>query len=426
MRYRILILLSLFSFELFAQESLSLEDAIRKGLVNNYSVVAINKQQDISAINNSWGKAGALPFVDFKAGYSYSREDDDIDKADINVFNAGVNLNWTLFNGFAIRINKNKLAALNDLSKGNTSVLVENTIHEIILAYYNSLLQNKKLEVNEKLYSLSRDRYEKAKLQKDIGTTGTYILLQAKNSYLEDKSKLLLQKSVYNNAIRDLNLLMGENSEKKYRLVSSFIINNEKYILADLISKMESSNNTLKNQYLSLKINEMEIRLAKSTFFPRLSAIAGASYVDSDTDYHTNADREYKKTSLSAGLNLTYTLFNGGSNKRAVRIARLQNEIGEIQKEEMLLKLSNKMASALEMYNVRKEMYILADENMKTAELNLQMSLEKFNTGAISSFNYRDVQMLYLNASIARLNSIYMLIGANTSLVKLTGGLISE
>lgn len=426
MRYRILILLSLFSFELFAQESLSLEDAIRKGLVNNYSVVAINKQQDISAINNSWGKAGALPFVDFKAGYSYSREDDDIDKADINVFNAGVNLNWTLFNGFAIRINKNKLAALNDLSKGNTSVLVENTIHEIILAYYNSLLQNKKLEVNEKLFSLSRDRYEKAKLQKDIGSTGTYVLLQAKNSYLEDKSKLLLQKSVYNNAIRDLNLLMGENSEKKYRLISSFIVNNEKYILADLINKMESSNNTLRNQYLSLKINEMEIRLARSTFFPRLSAIAGASYVDSDTDYHTNADREIKKTSLSAGLNLTYTLFNGGSNKRAVRIARLQNEIGEIQKEEMLLKLSNKMASALEMYNVRKEMYILADENMKTAELNLQMSLEKFNTGAISSFNYRDVQMLYLNASIARLNSIYMLIGANTSLVKLTGGLISE
>lgn len=426
MRYRILILLSLFSFELFAQESLSLEDAIRKGLVNNYSVVAINKQQDISTINNSWGKAGALPFVDFKAGYSYSREDDDIDKADINVFNAGVNLNWTLFNGFAIRINKNKLAALNDLSKGNTSVLVENTIHEIILAYYNSLLQNKKLEVNEKLFSLSRDRYEKAKLQKDIGTTGTYVLLQAKNSYLEDKSKLLLQKSVYNNAIRDLNLLMGENSEKKYILISSFIVNNEKYLLADLINKMESSNNTLRNQYLSLKINEMEIRLARSTFFPRLSAIAGASYVDSDTDYHTNADREIKKTSLSAGLNLTYTLFNGGSNKRAVRIARLQNEIGVIQKEEMLLKLSNKMASALEMYNVRKEMYILADENMKTAELNLQMSLEKFNTGAISSFNYRDVQMLYLNASIARLNSIYMLIGANTSLVKLTGGLISE
>lgn len=426
MRYRILILLTLCPFGLFAQKSLSLEDAIRKGLVNNYSVVAINKQQDISEINNSWGRAGALPFIDFKAGYSYSREDDDIDKADINVFNTGVNLNWTLFNGFAIRINKNKLAALNDLSKGNTSVLVENTIHEIILAYYNSLLQNKKLGVNEKLFDLSRDRYKKAKLQKNIGTTGTYILLQAKNSYLEDKSKLLLQKSVYNNAIRDLNLLMGENSEKRYKLISSFIVNNEKYILADLISKMESSNNTLRNQYLSLSISEMEIRLAKSAFYPRLTAIAGASYIDSNTDYHTNTDREYSKTSLSAGLNLTYTLFNGGNNKRAVKIARLQNEIGEIQKEEMLLKLSNKMASALEMYNVRKEMYILADENMKTAELNLQMSLEKFNTGAISSFNYRDVQMLYLNASIARLNSIYMLIGANTFLVKLTGGLISE
>ena len=125
----------------------------------------------------------------------------------------------------------------------------------------------------------------------------------------------------------------------------------------------------------------------------RLSGLtAGASYVDSNTDYHVNADREYSKTSISAGLNLSYTLFNGGNNKRAVKIAKLQKEIGEIKKEDILLKLSNNMASALEMYNVRKEMYLLADENMKTAELNLQLSLEKFNSGAISSFNYRDVQ----------------------------------
>ncbi|MGB5989229.1 MAG: TolC family protein [Marinifilaceae bacterium] len=426
MKYKILIIFTLFSFGVFAQESLSLEDAITKGLTNNYSVVAINKLQNISELNNSWGKAGAFPFIDFKAGYSYSIDNDDFDRANIRALNAGVNLNWTLFNGFAIRINKEKLATLNDLSKGNTSVLVENTIQEIIIAYYNSLLQDKKLDVSLKLFNLSKDRYEKAKSHKSIGTSGVYQVLQAKNSYLEDKSKLLLQKSVYNNSIRDLNLLMGENSEKRYMLISSFVANNDEYILANLLDRMKSSNNVLKNQYLALNINEMEILLAKSIYYPRLGVTAGASYIDSNMDYRTNADRDNTKKILSAGLNLSYTLFNGGNNRRAVRIAKLQKEIGEIKKEEILLKLSNTMASALEMYNVRKQMYILADENMKTAELNLKLSLEKFNTGVISSFNYRDVQMLYLNASISRLNSIYMLIGANTYLVKLTGGLLRE
>jgi len=88
--------------------------------------------------------------------------------------------------------------------------------------------------------------------------------------------------------------------------------------------------------------------------------------------------------------------------------------------------LSNQLASSLEMYNVRKEMYVLAEENLKAAELNLSISKEKYKTGAINSFNYRDIQILYMNVAIARLNSIYNLINANTTLVKLTGGLIGE
>lgn len=426
MKYKILIILSFFCLSISAQNKLSLEDAISKGLSNNYSVVSIHKRQNIAELNDSWGKAGALPSLDFSGSYRYAKDDDKVEKSDTKTLRAGVDLKWVVFSGFAISINKNKLAALNELSKGNAAVVIENTIQATILAYYKALLEEKKLEVSNTLYKLSKDRYTKMELEKEFGSKGTYQLLQAKNSYLQDKSNLLLQKSVYKNTLRDLNLLMGESSEKTYQLASKFSPVSNEYQLANLLDKMTSSNNVLKNQYLSLQMNEMDVRLAKSAYYPTLSLNAGGSYLDNSIDYEKRGVIDRENTNMSASLNLTYRLYDGGNKRRAVRLAKLQKEIGDLAKEEMILKLSNQLASSLEMYNVRKEMYILAEENLKAAELNLQISEEKFKTGAINSFNYRDIQILYMNVAVARLNSIYNLIGANTTLIKLTGGLIGE
>jgi len=426
MRYIILILLGFLSFSVNAQENLSLEDAIAKGLKNNYSVVSIMKQQNISELNNSWGKAGALPTLDFSGSYRYAMDDDKVEKSNTSTLRAGVDLKWVVFSGFAISINKHKLAALNDLSKGNAAIVIENTIQATILAYYKAVLEDKKLDVSKTLYELSKDRYDKMELEKEFGSKGTYQLLQAKNSFLQDKSNFLLQKSVYNNSLRNLNLLMGESSEKRYRLSSMFSPVSNDYKLSNLLDKMTSSNNVLKNQYISLQMNEMDIRLAKSSYYPTLSLNAGGSYLDSSVDYEKRGVMDRENTNMAASLNLTYRLYDGGNKRRAVRVAKLQQEIGDLAKEEMILKLSNELASSLEMYNVRKEMYILAEENLKAAELNLQISEEKFKTGAINSFNYRDIQILYMNVAVARLNSIYNLIGANTTLIKLTGGLIGE
>lgn len=426
MKYIVLLLVCLLPFELFAQEQLSLEDAIAKGLKNNYSVLSIKKKLDISGLNNSWGKAGAFPSIDFRSSYRYSVEDDNIDKSNNKSISTSVDFNWVLFSGFSIRINKHKLDVLNEISNGNAAIVIENTIQGVILAYYRALLENNKYKISKELFDLSKDRLEKIQLQKELGSSGTYELLQAKNSFLQDKSNMLLQESEYNNSLRELNLLMGEKSEKRYNLVSSFSPVLKNYQLSVLLEKMSSSNNTLKNQYLSLKINELDFKLSSSAYYPQVSFYASGSYLDNSNNYTNRGIVDYEKTSILAGVNLTYKLFDGGNKRRAIRIAKIQKDIGEIEKDEMILKLSNQLASALEIFNVRKEMYILAEENLKAAELNLTISKEKYDSGVINSFNYRDIQILYMNVANARLNSIYNLINANTLLVKLTGGLIGE
>jgi hypothetical protein len=44
----------------------------------------------------------------------------------------------------------------------------------------------------------------------------------------------------------------------------------------------------------------------------------------------------------------------------------------------------------------------------------------------INSFNYRDIQLIYLNASIRRLQAVYNLISSRTQLTRITGGFLGS
>jgi outer membrane protein TolC len=67
----------------------------------------------------------------------------------------------------------------------------------------------------------------------------------------------------------------------------------------------------------------------------------------------------------------------------------------------------------------------VADENLEAAELNLTISEEKYRSGVINSFNYRDVQLIYLNAALQRLQAVFQLIDSNTQLTRITGGFLN-
>ena len=99
------------------------------------------------------------------------------------------------------------------------------------------------------------------------------------------------------------------------------------------------------------------------------------------------------RSSYAATLPLSYTLSNGGNVRRAIQNARIQEEMGSIQTEEMKQHLYNSLYSTLEQYQVRQQLQQVAELSLKSTRLNLQIAGEKFKAGAINSFNYRDVQL---------------------------------
>ena len=418
------------SVPLFSQNvnQLSVEGAVNKALENNYGIVTVKKSHEINELNNSWGNTGALPTVSFTGVGNESWNYNDNDDYKSTNLNGSVDLNWVLFRGFGARITKQSLEELEKMSEGNLAITVENTIIDVILAYYNILLTEKSMDIAEKNMNLSEDRYEQEKQKKQLGTSVTYDLLQAQNSYLEDKSNYLSAKSSYNNAKRQLNNLMAETLDNEYSYTSSFDIVAKDFVQSDLETKMLENNNTLKNQYINLEMAKLDIKSAKSAYYPTIAAGASGSYSNNEMDYETLNNMDNSSSGFNTGLNLSvsYSIYEGGTRRRALQAAKIEKEISEIETVDMEQQLKNQLAQEFEFYQVRQELLILAEENLKAAELNLELSKQKYENGSINSFNYRDIQQMYSNVALNYQNAMYNLIQSYHTLLRLTGGVIDD
>lgn len=418
------------SVNLTAQEKndLSLEDALNRALQNNYGIITVKKNKDIAEIQNAWGNTGILPNIRFVTSGNISENIYDGDNYTTKQLNSSIELNWNVFRGFRAHIQKDRLEELERLSKGNVAVVVENTIHSVILAYYHVLLADEKADIAKNNMELSRDRFKRRQHSKEIGASVTYELLQAKNAYLKDSSDYLSAKSSYSNAVREINYLMAEPLENKYDFVSEFLPQTTDFDYDVLVNRMLKNNKILKNQYMNLKLARLDVKSAKSLYYPSVSITGSAGYSELDQSSKTinqfNQNRPGFNTSI--GISLSYTIFDGNSRERALRAARLEKEISEVMTEDMEQELKNQLAQEYELYEVRKQLLNVAGENLESAELNLDISRNKLENGTINSFNFRDVQQIYMDASYDYQNAVFRVIQSYHTLLRLTGGIIDE
>ncbi len=289
MKNTVAIILISLSISAFSQnDTLTFQKAINIALENNYGVKIQEKSVEISQTNNTWGNAGALPTVSFVGNSSESLNYYENDDANTSNLNASVNLDWVVFRGFGAKIQKMKLDEFEKLSETSLSLVIENTIINVTLAYYGVLLQEENVKLAEKVMLLSEDRFKKEKNKKDLGSSITYNLLQAQNSWLEDKSNYLSAKSAFNNSVRQLNYLMAAELENKYLFVSEFEADTADFELDILKDKMLSNNKSLQNQYINLEMAKLDVKSAKSAYYPTVSASVNGGYNNSETEYSTN------------------------------------------------------------------------------------------------------------------------------------------
>ena len=436
MRYILKYILIIIPTLLFSQENISLKESIQIGLKQNYDILISEKQRDINNINNNWANAGALPQVNINTTLERNISDQsnnptsfiqEILKSD--AISSSANINWTLFNGFAIQSNKERLNQLEKLSEGNLTLVIENTIQTIILSYYNCILQQEKLNLLEDIVALSKERFLYEQTKNKIGISNILEFLQIENSLLTDSANLIMQKLNLSNSIKNFNLIIGVELEKKWNFISEINHEIQLYDYHSLLNKTFAKNSNILNQYINIEIAKQEMQLSKSNFYPNLSLNSGAIYNQNNYDL---GDYEYNGSSTGRSLNyftnltLSLRLFDGGKLYSKIKHHKKQIEKNEIELEKIKKNIANDLSKKLAEYNSQIQIYNINKRAFEISETNYKLAIEKHKIGSINSFDLRDVEISYINSGISFLQSSYNLIDSKISLSKITGGIIQE
>ncbi|MEM1320113.1 MAG: TolC family protein [Bacteroidota bacterium] len=424
-----------------AQARLTLAQAIKKGLRNNFQIQIAEKNREVAENNNSWEAAGRYPNINFnifsRNAFNYDDNPAGFISDPYTSTNFGltgnIDLLWTIFDGHRVKINKQRLEELERQSNSSIDVEVERGIQSIILAYYQALIEKERLDVLQEALDLSIDRVEYQEIRQKYGQAGAYEILQSKDALLNDSTSILVQMNTFDTALRNLNLAMGErNPAKKYVLTDSLAHEAENYEFRTLQQKMLASNKQLKNLDFSLKLAQIDSRLQESFKKPTLSVNSGLN--QSFNVNRLNASNPFTGESFGSNqvrnsnfyLNLTASilLYDGGTRNRNIQNARLQESIAKLNIEELKQQLSSQLKVTLDTYDNQRKLLGITENLITNARQNLNISRERFRAGQINSFDYRTVQLAYINASQSRLNAIFNLKNTETELIRLIGGLV--
>lgn len=432
----ILFVSALNSFSL-TQIELSAEEAVLKSLENNYQIQISDKQTLIAEKNNKWSEAGAFPTVDLTTAFGNSIVDNTNNPFTFtpgliqsSQLTPGLSANWNIFSGMSVAINKRRLEQLEEQSKGNGMLILENTAHDVLKAYYNVLLQEERLKVLKELYSFSKEqtKYEEKKL--DYGQSDNLSMFQLSNQLFSDSLNMMQQEMVCDNAKRNLLLLMNVDEEELQGDPEIVLKDSLAITIADIeeeqvLTNMKNNNQNLKNQYINLELQKTATDLQKSFLFPVVSLQFGVNPTVGRFSSLSNNDLSARTQQITyfGNINLRYSLFNNWKDKRALAVSRIQEDIAQLNVEELEKQLTVNAINLLNQYKIQSKLVDVASKNANYAKLAYDTGRERYELGTINSIALAQLQNAYLNARLEYFNMLHQRLEIYLEIYKLTGKL---
>ena len=424
---------------------LSLSEAIQVGLENNYQIRLARADLTVARNNDDVALTGKRPTVSLglTPGISYRNT---VNPASIVARSStwsysvapSANLNWTLFNGGRIEIAKEQLATFADLAAGQLQVEVEASIAAIVTAYYNAVVAQEQIGVRRRILALSRDRIEYQRIRADYGQGGTFEELQARDAYLSDSTNLVTQELQYQLAVRNLLQLMGSNDlDQRLRLITDLTAPTDAYDRNALEGQLLSGNAQLRALRVNETLADINARLIETEYKPTVGLQGGLSYdysVQTGTQTFVFGDAPPDARDLPGigartlagqiGFGVNYLLFDGGARDVRRQTAQLETLTARLNTEAVEQQLRTALSSALDRYENQLAVVEITRRLIDNAERNLAITEERFRGGTINSFDYRAVQLSYVNAEFQLLNALLQLKNTETEVLRLTGGIV--
>lgn len=338
----------------------------------------------------------------------------DFDNAELDTISSsssgsrstGLSMSQTLYNG-GRSLNSIKQAKINlDITKLNQRQIKIQVIQNVARSYFG-LLQNQELyEVSEKNLNLSQQQVDLVQRQFDVGAVRKTDLLKAKVAEGQAKVQLLNQKTVLENARRQLFNDMGlqdfgQSISAEAKEWGGVLVPSS----AEALGLLKTKSPSILIQKSLVEVDRLRYSFAKGMRLPTLGA---------SMNYSANAGTgealiESARSDWVMGMNFTLSipLFSGNRLSINQQKARLSQEKSENDYITFLNDLRVQVELLRESIENYSQIIPINQSVVESAEEDLKLVQERYSLGSATILEVLDAQVSLIRSNSTLINSIH-------------------
>jgi outer membrane protein TolC len=384
---------------------LTLKDAVEIALKNNYNIKLSQNNSTIASNNVTLGNAGVLPVVtgDFNDNNSrqttkQTRNDgtvNNIRNAKNSNNNYGVNLNWTIFDGFAMFANYDQLKQVDRLGVLQLQDTVQRTVASVIDTYYNLISQNEQIKALKGAIDISRTQFRIANDKFAVGRASRLEVLNAQVNLNTDTGNLVIQYQQYRTTKIQLNQLLIRDLQTDFSVTDTIVVD-EKLALADVINNAQLQNPAILSAQINQRLAEINLKQVRATRYPQVGLTSGYTFTNSKTPAGFTLSQNVH--GFNYGLTASINIFNGLNQNRREKNAKIQIDNAGIAAKQTKLNIESQINSLFVAYLSGLDLVKLEEANVNLNKKNLDITLDKYKLGNITPLEVREAQRNYLDA----------------------------
>jgi len=425
-----LLMLTLIPSRSASQVFYDLSRCITTGIEHNFSILVSRNREEIASNNYTRGNAGYLPTITMSGRYggAVTATRQNLSSGSKNITtgihnssaNAGVGLEWSVFNGFKAQTTYGKLSELKKLGELNSQIAIENLVADITTEYFYYIQQLNLYENLSYAVALSRERVRIDEQRYLLGSGSKLQLLQSVVYLNADSSRYAKQREILRASQIRLNELMANEDLGALLVVKDSVIQIREDLLFDqLLKETLIMNTSLRIAAKNQTISEFDLKIIASQSYPYLNFTSG--YGQTYNKYETGTVNNQRAGAVSYGLSFGMDLFDGLNRKREIANAKVEIENKKYQYKEIEQQVRADLLTVFYAYQNNLGLLKLEEQNLSAARENLEIALERYKLGNLSGLELREVQKSYLDAEERLISVKFLTKLAEISLLQISG-----
>lgn len=409
-----LFVIAISNYTTYSQDSipLSLNVAIELALQKNNDVIIANYQVNASKFALKAAKGNFLPKIYLNAQYNRNIDQQVIFLSETNSatklgsdndYSSSLNLSLPLYsnsNYANMKYAEKGIDFQNEVIRG----VQQSVINATKKSYFNYLIvqevvnvQKNRLQNAEEILQDIQKRFEKGTLTEYDLTSAKVQVANAMNNFLGAQSNLIP-------AGNNLKLLLGLKSSDALKLIDPITLIEDKLVLREGINQMLEKNSRLKQLEIDIKLNETQIGLAKSSYYPTLDVIGNYNYQAQSNNFDM-FNYNWVNTSL-VGMKLQFSIFNGTITKNKVQQAVIAKKIAEEEKDNIIREYRMQFDELLSQLDFSRHKVDVQKENMDLTTEALALAKKRYFYGIGTFLEVNDAELMYTQARLNWLQAI--------------------